>query len=166
VPEPWSGHIQNAAVLFVSSNPSIDPAEAYAVGDWEDPRRVDFFAGRFDRRALPLVDRRMRPLLATAPPAQRDKGTRFWFAARARASELLERPAEPESQLPAAHPRPADPGQAAPPAASLDKAGAGPDGRPPHSLPRALIRRDLRDRPSHNGSDMHRPEWIFGAFSS
>jgi hypothetical protein len=22
---------------------------------------------------------------------------------------------------------------------------------------------DLRDRPSHNGSDMDRPEWIFGA---
>jgi hypothetical protein len=35
----------------------------------------------------------MRPLLATMPPAHRDKGTRFWFAARARASELVERPA-------------------------------------------------------------------------
>jgi hypothetical protein len=32
-------------------------------------------------------------LLATTPPAHRDKGTRFWFAARARASELLERSA-------------------------------------------------------------------------
>ncbi len=95
VPEPWSGHIQNAAVLFVSSNPPIDPAEAYPVGDWEDHSRVDFSADRFDRRAVPWVNRRLRPLSATASPAHRDKGTRFWFAARARASELLERPAEP-----------------------------------------------------------------------
>ena len=93
VPEPWSGHIGCAAVLFVSSNPSIDPAEAYPTGSWDDQRREDFFAGRFDFRAMPWVDHRMRPLLATTPPTRRDKGTRFWFAARARASELLERPA-------------------------------------------------------------------------
>ncbi len=93
VPEPWSGHIARAAVLFVSSNPSIDPAEAYPTGGWDDERRADFFAGRFDPRAVPWVDHRMRPLLATTPPTRRDKGTRFWFAARARASELLERQA-------------------------------------------------------------------------
>ncbi len=91
VPEPWSGHISRAAVLFVSSNPSIDPAEAYPTGSWDDVQRADFFAGRFDQRAVPWVDHRMRPLLATTPPAHRDKGTRFWFAARARASELLAR---------------------------------------------------------------------------
>ncbi len=92
-PEPWSGHIPGAAVLFVSSNPSIDPAEAYPASSWDDERRADFFAGRFDQRDMPWVDHRMRPLLATTPPAHRDKGKRFWFAARARASELLERPA-------------------------------------------------------------------------
>jgi hypothetical protein len=37
----------------------------------------------------------MRPLLATSPPRHRDKGTRFWLAARARATELLGRAAEP-----------------------------------------------------------------------
>ena len=93
VPEPWSGDITRAAVLFVSSNPSIDSAEAYPTRNWDDERRADFFAGRFDRRAVPWVDHRMRPLLATMPPAHRDKGTRFWFAARTRATELLERPA-------------------------------------------------------------------------
>ncbi len=93
VPEPWSGHLARAAVLFVSSNPSIDPAEAYPTGSWDDERRADFFAGRFDPRAVPWVDQRMRSLLATTPPTRREKGTRFWFAARARASELLELPA-------------------------------------------------------------------------
>lgn len=93
VPEPWSGHIARAPVLFVSSNPSIDSAEAYPTRSWDDERRADFFAGRFDQRAVPWVDHRMRPLLATEPPAHRDTGTRFWFAAQARASELLEHPA-------------------------------------------------------------------------
>jgi uracil DNA glycosylase superfamily protein len=95
VPEPWSGHISGAPVLFVSSNPSIDPAEAYPAGDWDDERRIDFFADRFDQRDLPWVDQRMRPLLQTSPRRHRDHGTRFWAATRARASELLGRQAEP-----------------------------------------------------------------------
>jgi len=91
VPEPWSGHISGAPVLFVSSNPSLDPDEAYPAGDWDDERRIDFFAGRFDQRDLPWVDQRMRPLLQTSPRRHRDHGTRFWAATRARASELLGR---------------------------------------------------------------------------
>ena len=93
VPEPWSGHITLSAVLFVSSSPSIDPAQAYPTDSWDDEMARHFFAGRFDLRAIPWVDHRMRPLLATTPPTDRDRGTRFWFAARARASELLDRPA-------------------------------------------------------------------------
>lgn len=95
VPEPWSGHISRAPVLFVSSNPSIDPGEVYPAGDWDDERRIDFFAGRFDQWDVPWVDRRMRPLLQTSPPQYRGRGTRFWAAARARASELLDRQAAP-----------------------------------------------------------------------
>jgi hypothetical protein len=95
VPEPWSGHISRALVLFVSSNPSIDPTEAYPAGSRNDERRIDFFAGRFDQRDLRWIDQRMRPLLNTSPPRHRDHGTRFWAAARARASELLGRQAEP-----------------------------------------------------------------------
>jgi hypothetical protein len=95
VPEPWSGHIERAPILFVSSNPSIDHAEAYPTGGWDDSRLADFFAGRFDQRPVPWIDHRMRPLLATTPPRHRDRGVSFWFAARARASELLERPAVP-----------------------------------------------------------------------
>jgi hypothetical protein len=95
VPEPWSGHISHAPILFVSSNPSIDRAEAYPTADWDNRQRIDFFASRFDLRPVPWIDQRMRPLLATSPPRHRDQGTRFWFAARARAAELLDRPAEP-----------------------------------------------------------------------
>jgi hypothetical protein len=82
VPEPWSGHISRAPILFVSSNPSIDRSEAYPTAEWGDRQRIDFYAGRFDQRPRPWIDQRMRPLLATSPPRHRDKGTRFWFAAR------------------------------------------------------------------------------------
>ncbi len=94
VPEPWSGHIGRAPVLFVSSNPSIDRSEAYPTGNWDDHKRADFFSARFDQRTRPWIDSRMRPLLATSPQRHRDKGTRFWFATQARATELLRRPAQ------------------------------------------------------------------------
>jgi hypothetical protein len=53
VPEPWSGPISTAPILFVSSNPSIsksfppsDLDEEYPTGSsssWPDARIVDFF---------------------------------------------------------------------------------------------------------------------------
>jgi len=33
VPEPWTGHLDRARLVFISSNPSIDPREAYP--SWE-----------------------------------------------------------------------------------------------------------------------------------
>jgi hypothetical protein len=96
VPEPWSGHIAIAPILFISSNPSIDYQEAYPVASWQDAERAEFFESRFDRKSEPWVDSRMRPrLLPMNPPIWRMKGTRFWRAARARAGEMLRRPAIP-----------------------------------------------------------------------
>lgn len=93
VHEPWSGHLAIAPVLFVNSNPSIDPAESYLTVSWEDERRADIFRVLL-RSARDSVG---GPPDATAPryhaadsPRQWDA---VWFAARARASELLERPA-------------------------------------------------------------------------
>ncbi len=94
VPEPWSGHMPTAPILFVSSNPSIDLTEAYPTAAWDDGKRIDFFDRRFDPRTMPWIDDRMRPLLDTSPPRHRAKGTRFWFAAKRRASEMLEREAQ------------------------------------------------------------------------
>ncbi|MCB8751613.1 hypothetical protein [Planktothrix agardhii] len=34
VPEPWSGEIEKAPILFLSSNPSIGGDEAYPTWDW------------------------------------------------------------------------------------------------------------------------------------
>ena len=34
IPEPWSGQIEKAPILFLSSNPSIGGDEAYPTWDW------------------------------------------------------------------------------------------------------------------------------------
>lgn len=48
LPEPWCGDIENADVLFVSSNPSIDPDEKFPTTSWPDVDIVDFFVNRFN----------------------------------------------------------------------------------------------------------------------
>jgi hypothetical protein len=48
VPEPWSGHLGTARILFLSSNPSISGTEAYPTGRRGDAELVNFFDGRFD----------------------------------------------------------------------------------------------------------------------
>lgn len=47
VPEPWSGQIRSAAVLFVSSNPSISEVEAYPRWSAPDDLIDEFFTQRF-----------------------------------------------------------------------------------------------------------------------
>ena len=50
VPEPWSGHLGEAPILFFSSNPSISTREAYPKGAGDDPNvsLQSFFDSRFD----------------------------------------------------------------------------------------------------------------------
>jgi hypothetical protein len=47
LPEPWSGHLASAPILFVSSNPSINTSEDYPQWGWTDAGIVDFFDNRF-----------------------------------------------------------------------------------------------------------------------
>ncbi len=53
VPEPWSGDIQHAPILFLSSNPSIDDnpsieeREEFPLWSWPDEWIEDFFAHRY-----------------------------------------------------------------------------------------------------------------------
>lgn len=92
VPEPWTGHIATAPILFVSSNPSISMDEEYPSGSWDDSDIIEFFEGRFDGD-----DPRIRGgiygrgLDGTYPK----RGTSFWIAVRARAAELLQCPPTP-----------------------------------------------------------------------
>ena len=86
VPEPWSGNLELASILFVRSNPSISPTEAYPRWGWPDEYLVDFFTHRFGGGREEWIRDGTKTLLlnGTYAPA-----TAFWAAVRQRAMELV-----------------------------------------------------------------------------
>ena len=59
LPEPWFGNIENAKVLFLSSNPSIDTsdydtAEDFPVNEWDDQKIGSWHIDRVDPNATPM----------------------------------------------------------------------------------------------------------------
>lgn len=71
VPEPWSGRIETAPILFVSSNPSFNPWEKFPKAWWDADRIDTFFTTRFDFTDL--------------------RSTQYWRVVNAIAEELLGR---------------------------------------------------------------------------
>lgn len=55
LPEPWNGDISNAKILFISSNPSIDPKanqdghESYPTEKYSNENLPEIFRTRFDK---------------------------------------------------------------------------------------------------------------------
>ena len=82
VPEPWSGHIEEAPILFISSNPSINEDEHFPTPLWSQTDTIDYFQRRFDRDAGYVSE-------------QAYKKVPFWREVRARAKEILKREAVP-----------------------------------------------------------------------
>jgi hypothetical protein len=70
VPEPWSGMISRAPILFVSSNPAINPNEDFPTRLSADEEIVEFFEGRFQRT---------------------DQASHYWKVVRGVAARLLGR---------------------------------------------------------------------------
>jgi hypothetical protein len=101
VPEGWAGALSTGRIVFVSSNPSISEAgdhqsgthvERYPRGDWPDEEIADFVMHRFDSdRGWATADGRFLREDGTYSP----KPVAFWSGVRKRASELLERTADP-----------------------------------------------------------------------
>ena len=88
VPEPWSGRLATAPILFISSNPSISAMEAYPGWAWTDEWIADYFENRFGGgREQWILDGR-RTLLKNG---NRAPATAFWSAVYRRAAELLGR---------------------------------------------------------------------------
>jgi hypothetical protein len=92
VPEPWTGHLGTAPILFLTQNPSLSWQEQFPRQDWADDRVEDFFENRFsggtsewarENRALSVGgDYPGRPI-------------QLWSFAAGRAAEILDREAVP-----------------------------------------------------------------------
>jgi hypothetical protein len=80
VPEPWSGHIDTAPILFISSNPSISESEHFPTPSWDPATTADYFQRRFDAGSGHVAEDQFRKV-------------RFWTGVRGRAGELLGRKA-------------------------------------------------------------------------
>jgi len=91
-PEPWSGHLSIAPILFLSSNPSIGSSESVANGKypnatWDEESTVEYFEYRFGGKPLSSVEEGIYHASPGTTRARR--GIPFWIQVRARAAELL-----------------------------------------------------------------------------
>lgn len=88
-PEPWSGDIVNAPLLFISSNPSYSEIELYPTQNWPDEMIADFFINRFkDRCKKYSWVFGNKTLLINS---QRSNFIRYWSSIHNRAIELFGR---------------------------------------------------------------------------
>jgi hypothetical protein len=87
IPEPWSGDIMKAPILFLSSNPSIDEYSIYPVWSWPDDCVKDYFSNRFEQ----WIENGIRCVNHDGSRTT----VRFWASVKARAKELLDREPAP-----------------------------------------------------------------------
>jgi len=92
LPEPWSGDLVHAPILFVSSNPSISEVEEYPHWDWSDDAIIDYFTRRFEGGRKQWIKDGTKTLQRDGTYA---RATAFWAAVRQRAAELLQRDPRP-----------------------------------------------------------------------
>jgi hypothetical protein len=88
VPEPWSGQIDTAPILFLSSNPSIGGDEVYPTWDWSSEDVYDYFNHRFGGGHKDWVLDGKKSLRTDGTYG---RATKFWAAVRVRAKELFQR---------------------------------------------------------------------------
>lgn len=88
LPEPWSGRIDSAPILFVSSNPSIRPDDTPS---WSDQEITDYFSNRYGGGRKQWTKDGKSSLLKDGSYAE--KTSHFRAEVAARAGELLGRKA-------------------------------------------------------------------------
>ena len=89
IPEPWNGNIEQASILYVSSNPSISEEEIYPTGHWDDLSKTEFFIDRFRSGWVKDGSRSLEH------SGEYSRSVRFWSVVRNGTSNLLDRPAIP-----------------------------------------------------------------------
>lgn len=98
VPEPWSGHVGRAPILFVSSNPGGDAegapiSESSFTSGWDTDEIVSCYDDAFEAWRKPGIAEGI--YLTDRLGNRNPKPIRYWLWARARAAELLERAPAP-----------------------------------------------------------------------
>lgn len=88
VPEPWSGRIEQAPILFLSSNPSISSVEDYPRWSWSDDAIDDFFNNRFGCGRKVWI---LHGIKSLQKDGTYGGSVKFWSAVRQRAIELFQR---------------------------------------------------------------------------
>ncbi len=91
LPTPWIGRLDLAPMLFIGANPSIGFDEDYPDRSWTDWAMYDYFQHAFDSHKDWIKDG-TKQLLADGSYS---KPVAFWAQIKGRASELLQRDAEP-----------------------------------------------------------------------
>lgn len=86
LPEPWNGHLNSCKLLFISSNPSINPEEYFPRTGWDDQNIIDFFLYRFDFEHE-FVKKYLYPKLEGEYST---KWVRYWGFVRSVARQLLQ----------------------------------------------------------------------------
>ena len=87
IPEPWSGDIENAPILFLCPSPVYVEKEEYPDYSWPDYIICDFFNNRFGGGLKLWVKNQLRPLLKDGTHS--GEWVRYWAEVRKRTSELL-----------------------------------------------------------------------------
>jgi hypothetical protein len=93
IPEPWSGDIVNAPILFISSNPGYANGELYPLHLWNNPIKADYFINRFKDRGNGYSWVYKNRLLRR--DGIQGKSVNYWSSIKKRAEELLGREAIP-----------------------------------------------------------------------
>lgn len=88
VPEPWSGHLEQALVLFIGTSPAIARGEDCAV--WSDPSDeiVGYFEARFGAGPRQIREGVYPPI----PGGHSGTPLQSWVDVKARAGELIDEP--------------------------------------------------------------------------
>ena len=87
VPEPWNGDLENAKILFVSSNPSFNESENYPEMKWDDEKIIEFFDGRFNGKYTDV--RKDNKVCVRNVDGANGKAEPYWGYIRNRTAELL-----------------------------------------------------------------------------
>ncbi|MFC1505715.1 uracil-DNA glycosylase family protein [Thermoproteota archaeon] len=87
IPEPWSGHLNKAPVLFLGSNPSISSNDRNP--RWKSPNAMikDFFIYRFGEGNETWVKNGIH-ILDSKGRYDKKKWVRYWASVRSRYAEL------------------------------------------------------------------------------